>query len=401
VRSEYQKKWVEKCKRNRVCASHSNQSAVNAKCEKCITDQRLYNKKLYHDRKLKRICPKHPTETLDPGKSICKRCVAYGRSYGKQIREQAIELVFKAHGIFECQRYLHQNIPHDLKSRSCWGNLTFEHPKGGGHKLLHGTQLIRALLTGKENPKDYYILCRLHQIWNQDKYFRTPELLIPTKSDIPRVFIGYDSRMPVVSDVLAYTIRKYASRPVDIIFLKLNELSLQRFHDPLQSTEFTYTRFLVPYLCDFSGTALFLDNDMICFDDIWKILDLPIDDYMLRVVKHNYTPTSEVKMDGKIQSVYPRKNWSSMMLMNCEKLQCWSKDNVEKQSGAWLHRFEPIPDDQIGELPEGWNILDKEPDLSKVNLWHMTEGGPWFDKYQNILHSGVWYKAFYDMLHNR
>src|ERR1700730_2244881 len=79
-----------------------------------------------------------------------------------------------------------------------------------------------------------------------------------------RIFIGWDSRFPEPADVLAYSLLKHASIPLDIQYLKLDELKLRRAHDPLASTEFTYSRFLVPYLCSFRGKALFLDNDMPC-----------------------------------------------------------------------------------------------------------------------------------------
>ena len=74
-----------------------------------------------------------------------------------------------------------------------------------------------------------------------------------------RIFIGWDSRFPEPADVLSYSLLKYASVPLQIRYLKLDELQLKRAHDPLASTEFTYTRFLPPHLCDYQGTALFLD----------------------------------------------------------------------------------------------------------------------------------------------
>ncbi len=218
------------------------------------------------------------------------------------------------------------------------------------------------------------------------------------------IFIGYDSRIAVASDVLTYTIKKHASRPVDINLLKIQDLYAQglfrRPLDPLQSTEFTYSRFLVPFLRGYNGKALFIDNDMVCFSDIWEILDLPMDDYAIKLVKHVHEPKVTVKMDGKVQSAYPRKNWSSMMLMDCSKLGCWTLDAVETKPAPWLHRFEPIPDEAIGELPAGWNVLDEDY-TPGTKLWHMTTGAPYFDKYADMLHAGVWYKAYYDMVHGR
>ncbi|HTQ38764.1 MAG TPA: hypothetical protein VMJ32_07035 [Pirellulales bacterium] len=206
-----------------------------------------------------------------------------------------------------------------------------------------------------------------------------------------RIFIGWDSRFPEPADVLAYSLRKHASIPLDIRYLKLPELRLNRAHDPLATTEFTYSRFLVPNLCRYQGTALFLDHGMLCLSDIREIAELDMTGLTLRVVKHDYQPTSAVKMYGAVQTTYPRKNWSSMMLMNCEKLTLWSKDVVETATGAYLHRFQDIPDNQIGDLSKTWNTLDTMDAATK--LIHWTSGGPWFEQIRNCPHAEMWLQA--------
>jgi len=211
-----------------------------------------------------------------------------------------------------------------------------------------------------------------------------------------RIFIGWDSRFPEPADVLRYSLLKYASIPIEIHYLKLDELQLQRTHDPLASTEFTYSRFLVPYLCNYRGKALFLDNDMLCLADVKELDALDMGPYALRVVKHEYAPTNTVKMYGCPQTNYPRKNWSSMMLMDCSKLRLWTKRVVETQSGAYLHRFQDIPDAQIGELPKTWNTLDWMDSTTK--LIHYTNGGPWFDGYRDHPHAAIWYAMRDEML---
>lgn len=205
-----------------------------------------------------------------------------------------------------------------------------------------------------------------------------------------RIFIGWDSRFPEPAEVLAHSLRKHATIPLIIRYLKLDELRLARPHDPLASTEFTYSRFLVPSLCNFRGKALFLDNDMLCFGDVRELAELPMDDLALRVVKHEYAPVNAVKMYGCPQTSYPRKNWSSMMLMNCDRLRVWSRDAVETRSGAYLHRFEDIPDEAIGELPKTWNTLDWMDASTK--LIHYTNGGPWFEGYRDHPHAEVWFR---------
>jgi hypothetical protein len=210
-----------------------------------------------------------------------------------------------------------------------------------------------------------------------------------------KIFIGWDSRFPEPADVLAHSLRKHASIPLDIRYLKLPELGLNRPHDPLASTEFTYSRFLVPHLCGYRGTAIFMDNDMLCFSDVKELADLDMSKYALRVVKHDYAPANTVKMYGCPQTSYPRKNWSSLMLMNCAKLTLWSKQVVETQTGAYLHRFQDIPDEQIGDLPPAWNVLDTMD--ASTRLIHYTNGGPWFEAYQDHPHAGVWQQAREEM----
>ena len=207
-----------------------------------------------------------------------------------------------------------------------------------------------------------------------------------------RIFIGFDNRFKEPAHVLAYSIRKHASIPVHIQYLEINNLEnvygFKRDHDPLASTEFTYSRFLVPYLCGYEGNALFLDNDMICIGDVKDLYETPMESYALRVVKHNYAPATSIKMYGAVQTTYPRKNWSSAMLMNCSKLKSWTKSAVERQSGAWLHQFKEIPDELIGDLNASWNRLNyiEEP----TNILHYTEGGPWYEKYYNCPHADLW-----------
>jgi lipopolysaccharide biosynthesis glycosyltransferase len=206
-----------------------------------------------------------------------------------------------------------------------------------------------------------------------------------------RVFIGWDSRFPEPADVLAYSLRTHASIELDIRYLKLPELRLNRSYDPLASTEYTYSRFLVPYLCNHQGKALYLDSDMLCLADIAEIAKLDLNGLALRVHKHNHHPSAAVKMNGAVQTAYPRKNWSSMMLLNCERLTLWTKDVVETASGAYLHRFQDIPDNQIGELPKTWNTLDTMD--AATCLTHWTSGGPWLTQTRNCPHADAWLKA--------
>ncbi len=208
-----------------------------------------------------------------------------------------------------------------------------------------------------------------------------------------RIFIGYDSTQDIAYRVLRFSLLRHASIEIDIRPLVLPEIMARhrwhRPHDPQQSTEFTYTRFLVPYLCGFEGTALFMDSDMLCLGDIAPLAKENLSECALRVVKHDQRPTSTIKMGGKTQTSYPRKNWSSLMLMNCSKLRAWSKENVESKPASWLHRFEPLPDHQIGELPSLWNSLDAASEDTRI--LHYTSGGPWIEGCEDHPSAEAWW----------
>ena len=130
---------------------------------------------------------------------------------------------------------------------------------------------------------------------------------------------------------------------------------------------------------------------MLALGDISELFHLPMDGLALRVRKHDYRPDETVKMGGKVQTQYPRKNWSSLMLMNNAELHAWTKEAVETQSGAWLHRFEPIADEKIGDISPEWNVLDHMTGPTK--LLHYTSGGPWLKGCEDADHADIWHEA--------
>ena len=197
-----------------------------------------------------------------------------------------------------------------------------------------------------------------------------------------KIYIGYDSRHPIASSVCEYSLKKH-SKNLDINHLKLSDLEQlywREYKD--QSTEFTYTRFLIPYLQDYTGWALFCDNDFLFLKDVKKIFELADDKYAVMCCQHDYTPRAITKMLGKKQVPYKRKNWSSLMLINCghESVKNLDLSTVSEQSGKYLHQFEWLKTNEIGSIPRHWNWLVnwyKETDEDKPSALHFTEGGPW------------------------
>lgn len=213
------------------------------------------------------------------------------------------------------------------------------------------------------------------------------------------IYIGWDSREGLAADVCKFSIQKNSSIPVNVVYLKQEELRESKLYDrepdPLASTEFTFTRFLVPTLNNHKGWAIFVDCDFLWVDDVANLLELADPSKAVMVVKHDYTPPEGTKMDGKQQSVYPRKNWSSMVLWNCEhpKNKALTIKEVNSQTGQYLHRFQWLDDDDIGELPMAWNWLVNWYRLHRdgtPSAIHYTEGGPWFDNYKNCEFAEEW-----------
>lgn len=209
------------------------------------------------------------------------------------------------------------------------------------------------------------------------------------------IYIGWDSR-----EDIAYTVAKHSmemmSRDVTVKPLKLHQLRddgiYTRSIDKLGSTEFTFTRFLVPYLNDYKGWALFTDCDVLALDDMNKLFELADDKYAVMCVKHDYTPSETMKMDGQQQSIYPRKNWSSVVLWNCAhpSNSVVTPELVNTESGMYMHRFMWLKDEEIGEIPYQWNYLVGWYNSNDPKLVHYTEGGPWFEEYRNCEYSKEW-----------
>jgi lipopolysaccharide biosynthesis glycosyltransferase len=210
-----------------------------------------------------------------------------------------------------------------------------------------------------------------------------------------RVFIGFDSREAVAYDVLAHSIQRNASKPVSITPVKLEQLKdvFHRDRNPLQSTEFSFSRFLVPWMCGFEGWAVFMDCDMLVLDDIARLWSLRDERYAVQVVKHTHVPREEVKFLDAVQTKYEKKNWSSVMLMNCARCTTLTPEYVNKASGLELHQFKWLAGDQlIGSLPPEWNhLVGFDPPRRDASLVHYTTGGPYFEEYRGCEYTEEWF----------
>ena len=209
-----------------------------------------------------------------------------------------------------------------------------------------------------------------------------------------RIFIGYDPREAAAFAVLSHSIHARASRPVSIAPLVLSQLGgvLWRERHPLQSTDFSFSRFLVPYLCGYEGWALFTDCDMLVMDDVAKLWELRDERYAVQVVKHEHVPKEDVKFLGQPQTRYEKKNWSSVMLFNNARCKALTPDYVNTATGLDLHRFRWLEDESlIGALPHRWNhLVGYDAPTPGVALAHYTIGGPYFPEWRDCEYSAEW-----------
>lgn len=211
-----------------------------------------------------------------------------------------------------------------------------------------------------------------------------------------RIFIGYDPAEAVAFSTLAHSIQVRASAPVAIAPVMLEQLHQvhTRPRDPLASTTFSLSRFLVPWMCGFEGWAIFMDCDMLARADISELWSLRDPRYAVHVVQHDYAPLEDRKFLGAVQTRYEKKNWSSVMLMNCARCTALTPEYVDRASGLELHQFKWLAGEEIGALPVGWNhLVGHYPARADAQLVHFTAGGPWFREYALCDYAPEWFAA--------
>lgn len=211
-----------------------------------------------------------------------------------------------------------------------------------------------------------------------------------------RVFTGFDERESPGWHTFVASLLRRSSKPVAIHPLASMGL-------PEGSNAFTVSRFLVPWLCNFEGHAIFLDGaDMVMLDDIAKLDALYDPKYAVQVVKHPpYTSKHLRKYIGTDmeceQSTYSRKNWMSCAIFNCSH-SAWFKltpKAISLKTPLQLLQLNDLLDSEIGDLPAEWNCLvDEGQESENAKVLHFSNGIPGFWHYRNIDRSQDWFKEF-------
>ncbi len=212
-----------------------------------------------------------------------------------------------------------------------------------------------------------------------------------------KIYVGFDQLEAIAYHVFCQSILEKSTLPIEFSPLSINGLlNYQEIHKD-GSNQFIYSRFLTPYLSNFSGWAIFADGDMVCNADIAELWALRDETKAVQVVKHDYKTRQKVKYLGNKNEDYPRKNWSSLVLWNCghPANKVLTPEFVSEKPGSFLHRFSWLSDDLIGDLPKEWNWLAIEyPDNPGAKIIHFTLGTPCFKEYSKSSMASLWYENY-------
>jgi len=189
-----------------------------------------------------------------------------------------------------------------------------------------------------------------------------------------KVFIGVDPRQPLGYNVLQYSIHANSKQPVEVIPLMLSKLPIKR----RGLTEFTYSRFLVPYLCGYEGCAVFMDADIVVTGDIADLF---------------------AQADGvsavQVMQDQPKFEWASVMLFNnvmCTKLTPeWIDDEANKPMALGFGA--------IGSFTPEWNHCVGYQEPKDAKLYHYTQGLPCFHETRGLPEDKYWLDAHRSMNH--
>ena len=220
-------------------------------------------------------------------------------------------------------------------------------------------------------------------------------------SKLLNIFVGFDQKEAVAYHTFVQSIIENSSIPLSITPLAENNLDHYSEKHTDGTNKFTYSRFLVPYLMDFKGWAIFADGDMVCLSDLRELKQFFDPNIAVSVVKHNYKTKYKTKYFGQKNEDYPRKNWSSVIVWNCQhpKNKILTPDFISQKEGSFLHRFNWLKDEEIGELPKSWNWLAMEYEEKKdLDLIHYTLGTPCFKEYSNKPLSEFWKTSYQNLL---
>lgn len=231
------------------------------------------------------------------------------------------------------------------------------------------------------------------------------------------VYVGHDAREQQAYQVCKRSLQARAGghvrvRPISYPLLgDLYRRPVERrmgvlydvISDAPMSTEFSLARFFAPLLHERIGAdsawVVFCDCDFLWRAPVERLLAFADDRYAVMVVKHTQRPVETRKMDGQPQTAYERKNWSSLMLLNCALINhaTFGADGagvlamLNGATGLDLQQLRWCPDELIGELPLEWNWLaGVSPHVDNPQAVHFTLGTPDLPGYEDYPYANEW-----------
>jgi len=211
------------------------------------------------------------------------------------------------------------------------------------------------------------------------------------------IVVGFDQTEAVAYHTFCQSVIEKTSVPVQFIPLANNSLYFYKESHTDGSNKFIYSRFLTPYICDYQGFAIFADGDMVCNVDIAELMKLCDPDKAVQVVKHNYLTKQKIKYLKNKNENYPRKNWSSLVIFNCQHPanRILTPEFVQAKDGVFLHRFSWLKEEEIGELNVKWNYLAIEYEANpSAKIIHYTLGTPCFKEFKSSEMADIWWDTY-------
>ena len=213
-----------------------------------------------------------------------------------------------------------------------------------------------------------------------------------------KIFVGYDPKEDLAFKVCKYSIEKRC-KGAEVIPLKLSELTERglytRESNHMSSTEYAFSRFLVPALMNYTGVAVYCDADTLFRINIEELFAQVKTQYAVSVVHHTYNPEPGVKYNGGKQTSYPRKYWSSVVIWNCDhpSNKRLTVEEVNSKPGLFLHQFKWLDDKEIGVMNREYHWIvgyHKEPVDGTPRVLHYTHGGPWDESRESTEYGALW-----------
>lgn len=193
--------------------------------------------------------------------------------------------------------------------------------------------------------------------------------------DVFKVVIGGARKDRIPALVAAWSVKKRASIPVEIIHTWDRELPKRPC-----PTGFSYVRLQVPALCGYEGRALYMDSDQIMYGDVAELAAMDM---------------------GGCRVLRP-SNQTAVLLMDCHLLP-WDIgqyfDALDKGEATYhdiMWKLWPVNAGEIGPLPDEWNMLDAWTERAKILHYTKVATQPWLFGSHPFGHK--WYDALDDAL---